>query len=259
MHPVLFHLGGVTVYTYGVLVATGVLIGLWVARRQARRAGLDPERIWNLGIYMVLAALVTAKLWLVVLYWSYYVEHPRELFALSTLQSGGVFYGGFLGAVAVLLLYCWRQRLPVLAVGDVFAPALALGQAGLAPVGRHVHQPAGRAARGHAARGASASNPALRSLRRISQLPDSAGTRSPAAVHRPVVRHLPGAVRTGAGNDRIFPQRSGSHPALRRQRVLDATDQRRPRGCRAVAGVARPHGTSHGRSAGSRHGRAPVG
>src|SRR5579884_3500952 len=91
MHPVLFHLGGVTVYTYGVLVATGVLIGLWVARRQARRAGLDPERIWNLGIYMVLAALVTAKLWLVVLYWSYYVEHPRELFALSTLQSGVVF------------------------------------------------------------------------------------------------------------------------------------------------------------------------
>ncbi len=127
MHPVLFHLGGITIYTYGVLVATGVLVGLWVARRQARHAGLDPERVWNLGIYMVLAALVTAKLWLVVLYWSYYVEHPRELFALSTLQSGGVFYGGFLGAVAVLLLYCWRQRLPVLAVGDVFAPALALG------------------------------------------------------------------------------------------------------------------------------------
>lgn len=127
MHPVLWRIGGITIYTYGVLVAVGVLVGLWVARRQAARLGVDADRVWNLGIYMVLMALVTAKLWLVVLYWQYYAEHPRELLAWSTLQSGGVFYGGLLGAIVVLVLYCWRQRLPLLRVGDAFAPGLALG------------------------------------------------------------------------------------------------------------------------------------
>jgi len=127
MHPVLFHLGSITIYSYGVLVATGVIAGLLYARYQARRAGMDPERIWNLGIYMVLAALATAKLWLVVLYAGYYVHHWREIFALSTLQSGGVFYGGLIGALVVIILYVWRQKLRFLAVCDIFAAPLALG------------------------------------------------------------------------------------------------------------------------------------
>ena len=50
MHPILFHWGSITIYTYGVLVATGVLLGLWFARHQAPKAGLDPDRVWNLGI-----------------------------------------------------------------------------------------------------------------------------------------------------------------------------------------------------------------
>ncbi len=129
MHPILFQWGPVTIYTYGVLVATGVLLGLWYGRRQAPAAGLDPDRVWNLGIYMVLAGLVVAKLWLVVLYAGYYWHHPRELFALSTLQSGGTFYGGFLGAITVLLLYCWRYRISMLSLLDTYAPGLALGHA----------------------------------------------------------------------------------------------------------------------------------
>ena len=53
MHPILLHAGAFTIYTYGVLVATGVLLALWYARVQAPRAGLDPDRVWNLGIYTV--------------------------------------------------------------------------------------------------------------------------------------------------------------------------------------------------------------
>jgi phosphatidylglycerol:prolipoprotein diacylglycerol transferase len=127
MHPVLLHLGSLTIYSYGVLVATGVIVGLLYARHQARRAGVDPERIWNLGIYMVLAALVGAKLWMVVSYLGYYVHHWREIFALTTVQSGGVFYGGLLVALLVAALYVWRQKLRFLAVADIFAAPLALG------------------------------------------------------------------------------------------------------------------------------------
>jgi phosphatidylglycerol---prolipoprotein diacylglyceryl transferase len=129
MHPVLLQLGPFTIYTYGVLVATGVLLGLWYARRQAPRAGLDPDKVWNLGIYMVLIALILAKVWLVLTSWSYYVHHLRQLFSMETFQSGGTFYGGILGAIATILLYTYFQKMPLLAVMDTFGAALPLGHA----------------------------------------------------------------------------------------------------------------------------------
>ncbi|MCL6481645.1 MAG: prolipoprotein diacylglyceryl transferase [Firmicutes bacterium] len=129
MHPVLFQLGGVTLYTYGVLVALGVLVGLWLARRQAAAAGLEADRVWNLGIYMVLAALVGAKLWQIVVRWEYYAADWRELFRMATLQAAGVFYGGLLAALVVAAVYVRVARLDFLALADVYAAPLALGHA----------------------------------------------------------------------------------------------------------------------------------
>jgi len=129
MRPILFQLGPLTLYTYGVLVATGVLLGLWYARRQAPRAGLDRERVWNLGIYMVLAALILAKVWLVLTSWDYYSAHPRDIFSIATFQSGGTFYGGLLGAVLTIVLYTYVQKMRVLALLDTFCSALPLGHA----------------------------------------------------------------------------------------------------------------------------------
>ncbi|MGH9776606.1 MAG: prolipoprotein diacylglyceryl transferase [Candidatus Acidiferrales bacterium] len=134
MHPILFHLnfpwgGQMTVYTYGVLVATGVLLGLWYARRRAPAAGLEPDRVWNAGIYFVLAGLLTAKLWLVAIHADEYWRNPSELFSASTLQAGGTFYGGMLGGIAVLVLYCHYQKVAILALLDTFAAAMPLGHA----------------------------------------------------------------------------------------------------------------------------------
>ena len=66
MYPVLFQLGPITIYSYGVLVATGVLLGIWYASRHAARAGLNPEKVWNLGIYIVFSAMIVAKVWLIL-------------------------------------------------------------------------------------------------------------------------------------------------------------------------------------------------
>jgi len=129
MHPVLFHAGPFTLHTYGLLVSTGVLFGLWLARTQAESAGLDPDRVWNLGIYMVLAALVGAKLWLVLADWGYYADHPREIFSFSTLLSGGTYYGGFLSAALVAALYARHFHLKFLPLADVYVAPLALGHA----------------------------------------------------------------------------------------------------------------------------------
>lgn len=129
MHPVIFHAGPFTLHTYGLLVSTGVLLGLWLARTQARSAGLDPDRAWNLGIYMILGALVGAKLWLVLADWGYYAEHPREIFSFSTLLSGGTYYGGFVSAVVVAVLYARHFRLKFLPLADLYVAPLALGHA----------------------------------------------------------------------------------------------------------------------------------
>ena len=127
MYPVLFQLGPITIYSYGVLVATGVILAIWYASRHARRAGLRPENVWNLGIYGVFSAMIVAKIWLILSAWGYYAANPGEIFSIATLQSGGTFYGGFLGGVLAIFLYTHFEKMPVLPVLDTFAVALPLG------------------------------------------------------------------------------------------------------------------------------------
>jgi phosphatidylglycerol:prolipoprotein diacylglycerol transferase len=129
MHPILFNFGGIPIYTYGVLVAAGVLLSLWYGRRQAPRAGVDPDKLWNMGIYFVLVALVVAKIWLVLSAWDYYLTNPREIFSVATLQSGGTFYGGLVGGVLTILLYTHFQKMSLLPTLDTCAAALPIGHA----------------------------------------------------------------------------------------------------------------------------------
>ncbi len=125
MHPVLFDLGRVTVYTYGVLLAAAYLLGLQLAMRRARSRGLDHTRVLDLGIYIIISALVGAKLLLLAVDVGTYTANPREL--LTLLRSGGVFYGGLILAVTVALWYIRRVGLPLWTTCDVFAPGIALG------------------------------------------------------------------------------------------------------------------------------------
>jgi phosphatidylglycerol---prolipoprotein diacylglyceryl transferase len=129
MFPRLFQIGSFSMPTYGLLVASGVLIGLWVSVRNSARQGIDPEHAWNLGIYVVLAGIVGAKVLYIINDWSSYAAHPGWIFSWSTLQAGGVFSGGLIGALVVAVWYMRRQKMPGLATCDAFAPGLALGHA----------------------------------------------------------------------------------------------------------------------------------
>ena len=124
MHPILFEAAGFTLYTYGALLAAAYLIGLRFALVRARARGLDAQRVMDLGIWIIVAALVGAKLLLVVVEFPH-LTGPRS--ALDVLRSGGVFYGGLVAAVATGIFYVRRYGLPVWATGDAFAPAIALG------------------------------------------------------------------------------------------------------------------------------------
>jgi len=127
MHPVLFQLGSIPIYTYGVLAAAGFLLGLFYARWQAPRAGLNPEKIWNLGVYGILVALISSKLWLLASEWDYYSANPSQIFSIATFQSAGTFYGGVIGGIIWVILYTRLAKMPLLGVLDLAAAPVALG------------------------------------------------------------------------------------------------------------------------------------
>jgi phosphatidylglycerol:prolipoprotein diacylglycerol transferase len=132
MHPRLLelpwtipHFGTITVYTYGVLLAAAYLLGLQLALKRAKSRNLDSTRVMDLGIYIIISALVGAKLLLLVTDFQAFKSNPAEL--LNLLREGGVFYGGLIVAVTVALWYIRRVGLPLWTTCDVFAPGIALG------------------------------------------------------------------------------------------------------------------------------------
>jgi phosphatidylglycerol---prolipoprotein diacylglyceryl transferase len=125
MHPILFEIGGFPVYTYGLLLAAAYLLGLQFALVRGRARGLDPNRIMDLGIWIIVSALVGAKLMLVIVEWDTFDWSWQSL--VNLFRSAGVFYGGLIAAVSVALWYLWRHRMPMWTVTDVFAPGIALG------------------------------------------------------------------------------------------------------------------------------------
>lgn len=117
----------IAIYWYGILVATGFLVGLWTASRRAIRDGIAPERIMDLGPWLIAGSIAGARALYVISYW-------REQFAdqpwtemLMIQKSGLVFYGGLIGAIVTVLLYAWRKKISVWKFGDALAPSIALG------------------------------------------------------------------------------------------------------------------------------------
>jgi phosphatidylglycerol:prolipoprotein diacylglycerol transferase len=127
--PRLFQIGSFNFPTYGLLVALGVLVGLWISVRNSEKHGINADHAWNFGILIVLCGIVGAKILYIINDWGYYTSHPGEILSLGTLQAGGVFSGGLIAALVAAVWYIRRHKMPPLATCDAFAPGLALGHA----------------------------------------------------------------------------------------------------------------------------------
>jgi phosphatidylglycerol---prolipoprotein diacylglyceryl transferase len=131
MHPKLFDFGPIagygpfTIYTYGLLLAAAYLAGLQFAVVRGRSRSLDDARVLDLGIYIIISALVGAKLLLFFVEFKAFTANPSQIFSL--VRSGGVFYGGLILAVAVAIWYIRRAGMPLWTTCDAFAPGIALG------------------------------------------------------------------------------------------------------------------------------------
>ncbi|MDA2932993.1 prolipoprotein diacylglyceryl transferase [Acidobacteria bacterium AH-259-D05] len=129
MLPRLFELGPLTIHTYGLLLATAYLTSILLASRLAEKEGVPRNRVWDLGLIVILSALLGAKLLLVFTDLGGYLARPSRLFSMQFWQAGGVYYGGFIGAVIGSAIFAWRSPdLKFWTIADGAAPAIALGQ-----------------------------------------------------------------------------------------------------------------------------------
>jgi phosphatidylglycerol:prolipoprotein diacylglycerol transferase len=126
MYPELFRIGNFPINTYGVFLALAFLGAIMITVRLGARDGLPRERIYDLSLWMLLAGLIGSK---ILMFWvePEYREHPLQLLSLDFLRSGGVFYGGLIGAVVAGYFLMKRYKLPWWKTADACAPGIALG------------------------------------------------------------------------------------------------------------------------------------
>jgi phosphatidylglycerol---prolipoprotein diacylglyceryl transferase len=126
VHPLLFHFGHIAIPTYGACTALALLSALALSMLTAKRAGLDPEKVWNLELIAILTALIAARLLMILFHPRMFGKHPFWLLGLVTLPSIWAALGGVLVAVLAAILYALAEGLPQLRTADVLAPPVAL-------------------------------------------------------------------------------------------------------------------------------------
>lgn len=124
--PVALPIGPLSIRWYGVLMALAMAVGLWLAYRDARRRGVDPEELLKTSELALLGGLVGARLYYVVFSWEYYSRAPLKIIAVW--EGGLAIHGGLLGGLLLGGGYAWWRGLPLARYLDIVAPSLALGQ-----------------------------------------------------------------------------------------------------------------------------------
>jgi phosphatidylglycerol:prolipoprotein diacylglycerol transferase len=140
-------IGPLTIRFYGIIIMAGVIAGAWLATREAKRRGLNPDIVWDGLIWVIIAGVIGARLWHVFtptptdvaagLTTKYYLTHPL---AMLSIWNGGLGVpGAVIGGAIAVIIFARRKNLDVLVWLDIAAPAVALAQA-IGRWGNYVNQ-----------------------------------------------------------------------------------------------------------------------
>lgn len=127
MYPVLFHIAGLPIRSWGVMVALGIILGTYLGYKELEKRKMDPNLIVDFVIYAVIAGFVGGRLWEIIFSWSNYQDNPLE--ALAFWQGGLSIQGSVIGGLIAAILFVKYKKINFWQFGDILAPSLILGQA----------------------------------------------------------------------------------------------------------------------------------
>jgi len=125
MHSELFSIGPITIQSYGTMIALGIIMALVVGMKRAGRYGLDKEKVFDLGIVCMVSGLLGAKILYVIVDFKSIMESTN---ALENIAYGFVVYGGLIGGIIGVYIYCKKKKIDVLKYFDLIAPSVSIGQ-----------------------------------------------------------------------------------------------------------------------------------
>jgi len=128
MHPVLLQVGPLTLRWYGAMIVTACFVGLWLAKKEAERSGIEKQRIEDFFLFAIVAAIVGARLYYVIFTDpGLFLRNPFSVFAIW--EGGLAIHGAILGGLSVGLIFTRKYKIPFWKFADTLAPSLILGQA----------------------------------------------------------------------------------------------------------------------------------
>lgn len=127
MRPILFHIGSYAVHAYGVMLLLAILAGIFVARHELNRRGLNGSAMYLIGAVAAISGVVGARIFFVIGYWGTFPNHWISFFDFH--RRGLIFYGGLFLAIPCCMLVVRRMKLPMGVVGDAVGLAIPLSMA----------------------------------------------------------------------------------------------------------------------------------
>lgn len=125
--PIIFEIGAFSVRWYGFLIASAVLIGVTLSQYLAKRRNVNPDLIGDVAIWIIISAIVGARIYYVLFQWQDYAGHPGDMIAIW--KGGIAIHGAIIGGTLATTLFARLNKISVWQLTDVFVPSLALGQA----------------------------------------------------------------------------------------------------------------------------------
>lgn len=139
INAVAFEIFGVQVYWYGIILTTGIILGLCMSMYIAKKEGLNPDTILDFLLIDIVFAILGARLYFVLFNWSYYKDNIGEI--LNTRQGGIAIYGAIIASVVVAAIFTRVKKISLWQFGDIAAYGLLVGQA-IGRYGNFVNQEA---------------------------------------------------------------------------------------------------------------------
>lgn len=127
MKPILFKIGSLPIRSWGVLVALGFIAGLYVAQKRAKNYNIDSNKIYDLSFYILVTGIISGRLVFILFDLNHYLKNPLQIIMF---QNGGMaIHGALIGSFIAAYIFCRKNNISLLNVGDLLGPSVLLGQA----------------------------------------------------------------------------------------------------------------------------------